>query len=114
MFLNEFILGSPHERRQASACGSSGECDVMNELGDVRLLPRSSKGASKPHDWAILSVPVRTVRNGVGDSIKMELFSILKGEQTHTRRSGITGWTTCLRFGDPNMWVRPTWEDCIS
>lgn len=51
--------------------------------GDIRedVIGALEQGASKLDDFIIISVSSEgTVRNGVGDSIKLELMSILKGE----------------------------------
>ena len=69
--------------------------------GDVRqdVISALEQGASKVNDWVILAVSSEgTVRNGVGDSIKMELLSILRvTTMTPTRLSGITDWTMCRK-----------------
>lgn len=78
--------------------------------GDVRqnVISALEQGASKLNDWIILAVSSEgTVRNGVGDSIKMELLSILKGEYYDPHTSI---WYYRLddvaEVGDPNMWVK--------
>lgn len=51
--------------------------------GDVRedVIGAAEQGASKNDDYLIVAVSSEgTVRNGVGDNIKMELISILRGE----------------------------------
>lgn len=78
--------------------------------GDVRqnVISALEQGASKVNDWIILAVSSEgTVRNGVGDSIKMELLSILKGEYYDPHASI---WYYRLddvaEVGDPNMWLK--------
>lgn len=78
--------------------------------GDVRqnVISALEQGASKLNDWVVVAVSSEgTVRNGVGDSIKMELLSILKGEY-YDPHSSI--WYYRLddvsEVGDPNMWVK--------
>lgn len=78
--------------------------------GDVRqnVISALEQGASKLNDWIVLAVSSEgTVRNGVGDSIKMELLSILKGEYYDPHTSI---WYYRLddvsEVGDPNMWVK--------
>ena len=78
--------------------------------GDVRqnVISALEQGASKLNNWIILAVSSEgTVRNGVGDSIKMELLSILKGEYYDPHTSI---WYYRLddvaEVGDPNMWVK--------
>ncbi len=51
--------------------------------GDIRedVIGAIEQGASKMDDWLIVAISSEgTVRNGSGDTIKMELASILKGE----------------------------------
>ena len=51
--------------------------------GDIRedVVGAVEQGSSKVDDWLIVAISSEgTVRNAVGDSIKMELMSILKGE----------------------------------
>ena len=51
--------------------------------GDTRedVVGAIEQGASKNDDWLIVATSSEgTVRNGIGDTIKMELFSILKGD----------------------------------
>ncbi len=58
-------------------------------------------------DWVILAVSSKAQFREMALAIpsKMELLSIMGANiTTHTRRSGITGWTTCHESGDPNMW----------
>ena len=78
--------------------------------GDVRqdVISALEQGASKLNDWVILAVSSEgTVRNGVGDSIKMELLSILKGDYYDPHTSI---WYYRLddvqEVADPNMWMK--------
>lgn len=78
--------------------------------GDVRqdVISALEQGASKLNDWVILAVSSEgTVRNSVGDSIKMELLSILKGDYYDPHTSI---WYYRLddvqEVADPNMWVK--------
>lgn len=78
--------------------------------GDVRqdVISALEQGASKINDWVILAVSSEgTVRNGIGDSIKMELLSILKGDYYDPHTSI---WYYRLdeveEVADPNMWVK--------
>lgn len=78
--------------------------------GDVRqdVISALEQGASKLNDWVILAVSSEgTVRNGVGDSIKMELLSILKGDYYDPHTSI---WYYRLddvqEVADPNVWVK--------
>ena len=78
--------------------------------GDVRqdVISALEQGASKLNDWVILAVSSEgTVRNGIGDSIKMELLSILKGDYYDPHTSI---WYYRLdeveEVADPNMWTK--------
>ena len=78
--------------------------------GDVRqdVISALEQGASKINDWVILAVSSEgTIRNGIGDSIKMELLSILKGDYYDPHTSI---WYYRLdeveEVADPNMWVK--------
>lgn len=78
--------------------------------GDVRqdVISALEQGASKLNDWVILAVSSEgTVRNGIGDSIKMELLSILKGDYYDPHTSI---WYYRLdeveEVADPNRWVK--------
>ncbi len=78
--------------------------------GDVRqdVISALEQGASKLNDWVILAVSSEgTVRNGIGDSIKMELLSILNGDYYDPHTSI---WYYRLdeveEVADPNMWIK--------
>lgn len=66
------------------------------------------QGASKLDDWLIVATSSEgTVRNGVGDSIKMELMDILKGEYENPH---VSIWYYKLdsiqEVADPAMWMK--------
>lgn len=66
------------------------------------------QGASKLDDYVIVSISSEgTVRNGVGDEIKMELAKILRGEYYAPH---VSIWHYQLddvkEVSDPNMWVK--------
>lgn len=66
------------------------------------------QGAAKvPGWWIIATSSEGTVRNGVGDTIKMELLDILKGKYNAPH---ISIWYYRLddvkEVGDPNMWIK--------
>lgn len=78
--------------------------------GDVRedVVGALEQGAGKNSDYIIVAVSSEgTVRNGPGDTIKMELMSILKGE-LHADHVSI--WHYKLddikEVNDPAMWVK--------
>ena len=78
--------------------------------GDIKedVIGPLEQGASKNRDWAIVAISSEgTVRNGPGDSIKMELMDILKGEYNNPH---VSIWWYKLddisEINDPNMWIK--------
>lgn len=78
--------------------------------GDVRedVVGAIEQGASKVEDYLIVAMSSEgTVRNGSGDTIKMELMDILKGEYVNPH---VSIWYYRLdsidEVGDPNMWIK--------
>lgn len=78
--------------------------------GDVRedVVSAAEQGASKNDDYLIVAISSEgTVRNGSGDTIKMELMSILKGEYINPH---VSIWYYKLdsidEVGDPEMWLK--------
>jgi phage terminase large subunit-like protein len=78
--------------------------------GDVRedVIEALEQGASKLDDYIILAMSSEgTVRNGPGDTIKMELRKILKGEYIADH---VSIWWYKLddirEVGDPRMWIK--------
>ena len=78
--------------------------------GDVRedVVGAIEQGASKVDDYLIVATSSEgTVRNGSGDTIKMELMDILKGEYINPH---VSIWWYKLdsidEVGDPEMWVK--------
>ena len=76
--------------------------------GDVRedVVGAAEQGASKNDDYLIVAISSEgTVRNGSGDTIKMELMDILKGEYPNPH---VSIWWYKLdsidEVGDPDMW----------
>lgn len=66
------------------------------------------QGASKNDDWLIIATSSEgTVRNGIGDTIKMELMSILRGEYINDH---VSIWYYKLdsvdEVGDPSKWLK--------
>lgn len=78
--------------------------------GDVREDPMAAiqQGASKNDDYVIVATSSEgTVRNGMGDTIKMELISILKGEYIDPHVSIFWYKLDDIKeVGDPAMWVK--------
>lgn len=78
--------------------------------GDVRedVMGAVEQGASKIDDYLIIAMSSEgTVRNGPGDTIKMELMSILKGEYINPH---VSIWYYKLddikEVADPEMWIK--------
>lgn len=78
--------------------------------GDTRedVIGSIEQGASKLDDYVILAASSEgTIRNGVGDSIKMELIDILKGDYINPH---VSVWYYRLdnidEVSDPAMWVK--------
>lgn len=78
-------------------------CDIREDpVGAIE------QGASKNDDWWIIATSSEgTVRNGPGDTIKMELTDILKGNYYDPHTSIF--WyklDSIEEVGDPNMWIK--------
>lgn len=78
--------------------------------GDVRedVIGAIEQGASKNDDYLIIATSSEgTVRNGSGDTIKMELMEILKGDYYNPH---VSIWWYKLdsleEVNDPNMWIK--------
>lgn len=78
--------------------------------GDVRedVIGAIEQGASKNDDWLIIATSSEgTVRNGAGDTIKMELMNILTGEYINPH---VSIWWYKLDSVDevayPEMWIK--------
>lgn len=113
--IENFVTGSLLEIRPMSVDALQGlRCKVatIDEWlsGDTRedVVGPIEQGASKLEDYIIvLTSSEGTVRNGVGDSIKMELMQILKGEYISPHTSI---WWYKLDSVDevakPSMWMK--------
>ena len=78
--------------------------------GDIRedVIGALEQGASKNDDYLIVAVSSEgTVRNGPGDTIKMELMDILKGDYINPH---VSIWWYKLdsidEVGNPDMWIK--------
>ena len=78
--------------------------------GDIRedVIGAIEQGASKVDDYLIIAISSEgTVRNGAGDTIKMELMDILKGDYINPH---VSIWWYKLdsidEVSDPAMWVK--------
>lgn len=113
--IQNFLTGSIVEVRPMSIDklqGARCKISTVDEWlsGDVRedVIGCLEQGASKIDDWLIVAMSSEgTVRNGVGDSIKMELMSILKGEYVNPH---VSIWYYKLddieEVADPAMWPK--------
>ena len=92
--------------------GLNVKCTVIDEWlsCDIRedVVGAVEQGAAKVKDYLILATSSEgTVRNGAGDTIKMELMSILKGEYNNPH---VSIWWYKLdsmdEVGNPAMWIK--------
>jgi phage terminase large subunit-like protein len=113
--IENFLTGSLLEIRPMSINKLQGlrpKCSSVDEWlsGDLRedVIGAIEQGASKQDDYLIIATSSEgTVRNGSGDTIKMELASILRGEYQaphisiwHYKLDDIT------EVSDPAMWIK--------
>lgn len=78
-------------------------CDAREDV-----IGAIEQGASKLDDYLIIATSSEgTIRNGAGDTIKMELMKILKGEYINPH---VSIWYYKLddisEVGDPSMWIK--------
>jgi phage terminase large subunit-like protein len=78
--------------------------------GDIRedVVGSLEQGASKVDDWLIVAISSEgTVRNGAGDTIKMELMDILKGDYINPH---VSIWYYRLdnvdEINNPDLWMK--------
>ena len=78
--------------------------------GDIRedVVGAASQGASKNEDYLIIAISSEgTVRNGPGDTIKMELMNILKGEYNDIHTSIFWYKLDSIdEVGDASKWMK--------
>jgi len=115
MGIQNFLTGSLLEIRTMSIPKLQGlqvKVSTVDEWlsGDIRedVIGALEQGASKLADYVIIAASSEgTIRNGAGDSIKMELESILKGEY---QADHISIWWYRLdsidEVGNPDMWIK--------
>ena len=113
--IENFLTGSLLEIRPMSINKLQGlrtKVSTVDEWlsGDLREDPIGAieQGASKLDDYLIIATSSEgTVRNGAGDTIKMELMKILKGEYENPH---VSIWYYRLddisEVNDPSMWVK--------
>lgn len=113
--IENFLTGSLIEVRPMSIAKLQGlRCKyaTVDEWlsGDIRedVIGAIEQGASKLDNYLIVATSSEgTVRNGSGDTIKMELMDILKGEYSNPH---VSIWWYNLdsvqEVGDPAMWIK--------
>ena len=113
MGIQNFLTGSLLEVRPMSIDKLQGlKCKIATVdewlSGDIRedVIGAIEQGASKNPDYLIVAISSEgTVRNGPGDTIKMELMDILKGEYPNPH---VSIWWYKLdsvdEVADPDMW----------
>ena len=113
--IENFITGSLVEIRPMTIDKLQGLNSRINTVdewlsGDIRedVIGTLEQGASKNEDYLIIAVSSEgTVRNGPGDTIKMELMDILKGEYNNPH---VSIWWYKLdsidEVSDPEMWIK--------
>lgn len=113
--IENFLTGSFLEIRPMSINKLQGlrpKVSTIDEWlsGDIRedVVGAVEQGASKIDDFLIVAISSEgTVRNGSGDTIKMELAKILRGEYVNPH---VSIWHYKLdsleEVGDPSMWLK--------
>ena len=113
--IENFLTGSLLEIRPMSIDKLQGlRCKIATVdewlSGDIRedVIGAIEQGASKNDDYLIVAISSEgTVRNGSGDTIKMELMEILKGDYVNPH---VSIWYYKLdsvdEVSDPDMWLK--------
>ena len=113
--IENFLTGSLLEIRPMNINKLQGlRCKIATVdewlSGDIRedVIGAIEQGASKLDDWLIVAMSSEgTVRNGAGDTIKMELMDILKGDYINPH---VSIWYYRLddvqEVSDPAMWLK--------
>ena len=123
--IENFLTGSLLEIRPMSINKLQGLRPAVATVdewlsGDIRedVIGAIEQGASKSDEYTIVAVSSEgTVRNGAGDTIKMELMEILRGDYYNPR---VSVWYYKLdnvdEVADPNMWLKacPTLGQTVS
>lgn len=119
--IQNFLTNSVLEVRPMSIDKLQGlrvKCATVDEWlsGDIRQDPieaiaqgaAKEQGSAENNDWLIVAISSEgTVRNGIGDSIKMMLTKILKGEYYDPHTS--IWWyklDSLDEVNDPDMWLK--------
>lgn len=113
--IENFLTGSLLEIRPMTINKLQGLRTKVNTVdewlsGDIRedVIGAIEQGASKVDDYVIVAISSEgTVRNGAGDTIKMELSDILKGDYQNPH---VSIWHYKLdeleEVADPAMWLK--------
>ncbi len=113
--IENFMTGSLLEIRPMSIPKLQGMRPKMATVdewlsGDIREDPIGAieQGAAKVKDWLIIATSSEgTIRNGCGDTIKLELMKILKGDYVNPH---VSIWWYKLddisEVADPDMWIK--------
>lgn len=113
--IQNFLTNSLLEVRAMSIAklqGLQNKYSTVDEWlsGDIRedVIGALEQGASKLDDYLIVSMSSEgTVRNGIGDTVKMELMDILRGDYP---AMNVSIWWYKLddikEVGDPRMWPK--------
>ena len=113
--IQNFLTGSLLEIRPMTIDKLQGLNSRINTVdewlsGDIKedVIGALEQGASKNEDYLILAVSSEgTVRNGPGDSIKMELMKILKGDYINPHVSiWWYGLDSINEVNDPSRWIK--------
>ena len=113
--IENFLTGSLLEIRAMTVDKLQGLNSVVNTVdewlsGDVRedVIGALEQGASKNDDYLIVAISSEgTVRNGPGDTIKMELSSILKGDYRNPHVSIFWYKLDSIdEVSNPEMWIK--------
>lgn len=113
--IENFLTGSLLEIRPMSISKLQGlRCKIATVdewlSGETRedVIGAIEQGASKIDDYLIVAISSEgTVRNGIGDTIKMELMDILKGDYINPH---VSIWhyklDTVEEVADPDKWIK--------
>ena len=113
--IENFLTGSLLEIRPMSIDKLQGLNSRINTIdewlsGDIRedVIGALEQGASKNSDYLILAVSSEgTIRNGPGDTIKMELMDILKGEYVNPHVSIFWYKLDSIdEVAEPDKWIK--------
>ena len=113
--IENFLTNSLLEVRPMSVNKLQGLRSKVNTVdewlsGDVRedVIGALEQGASKVDDWVIVAISSEgTVRNGIGDTVKMELMDMLKGTWYNPHVSIFHYKLDSLEeVAQPEMWIK--------